>query len=273
MSASAGNFAAAFGAVRRFRRVWLSQFVGVGVLLLAVYGWLWIPEARGWQVALSAGVAALILTLGVLLQSSTVLIYHWGRIGEDSSGERFLHFRFIKLLPAGVLSLVLLAAMAWVLRGVEDADYEIAGWIASWLSLRLRQPVAISTVYRIADHAWWLAAWLLIVLVWLPMAVAFTCRGLGAVGWRAALRGWLAIRYWPQSFLIVVVCGFLPWQLANWAPALDNLWLEAGSFLVRSSVAYALAITGWLLLIALTERITCGDLPQQVEEAIIESKT
>ncbi|HWQ03530.1 MAG TPA: hypothetical protein VNL38_03535 [Candidatus Nitrosotenuis sp.] len=261
MKAPSGLFSSALAGVRKCARLWFLQAGGIVALAVLGYGWLYIPEARAWQVGISALAALALVALATLLHAGTILTLHWGRTTGEGSREKFRSYNFRQLIAVGLLCATLLVVACWMVRSVEENDEIIGDWISSWLTMKLQKPVSHAATYVFADHVWWFAAWGFIVVLWLPMAVALTCRGLGGAGWRAALRGWFAPRYWGTSLLVTFFGGFLPWQLANWRPELKGLWIEAASLALRLGIAYAIGVTAWMLLLALAEKSVNRDLP------------
>jgi hypothetical protein len=262
MSVQRGHLWNAIEALRRFGRLWLLQVMGGIVLAALAYGWLWIPDAHVWQLAATALLGVVIAALAIMLHGSTILILHGDRTAGQEGERGLLRNDTARMISAGLFCMVLFGVACWVLDSVNEMDYALAKWLASWLSLRLQRPVSADTAYVFTDHAWWLVAWALVVLLWLPLGVALVCRGWRGAGWRAAVRGWFAPRYWLMSLVVFFLCGFLPWQLAQWAPEWKSLLPEVASAAARWGAAYVIAVTGWVVLLALAEQFVNRDLPE-----------
>jgi hypothetical protein len=65
-----------------------------------------------------------------------------------------------------------------------------------------------------------------------------------------------------MSLVVFFLCGFLPWQLAQWAPEWKSLLPEVASAAARWGAAYVIAVTGWVVLLALAEQFVNRDLPE-----------
>lgn len=167
------------------------------------------------------------------------LVYLWLGIGDQ---------RVIQLIGAAVSGLLIMFGILW-LHGATFAyfaQHANASLPAVFRKvLRRLFPFAIWAVLSMAalwllnNHLLRLAAIALLI----PLAGSVASRGFrGFIGRGAPLRYWLAFP------LLVAICGYLPYRLVTWVPSVSGFTLQAVSLALRFFVAYALIVTGWLLL-------------------------
>src|SRR5271154_3076466 len=70
--------------VLRSGRVWVIQGVGTLLLFVLAYAWLWIHEARWWQLAGSLLLALFLVYLAAFLQRTALRVYRRDRL--DTTG-------------------------------------------------------------------------------------------------------------------------------------------------------------------------------------------
>ena len=215
------------------RRLYLVQLVGNALLLWLGYEWLGVGESTIPRLLWSAVFALALLTAFVWLHGATFAYFRGAKIGA-------------RLLP-----LVLAAIAALVLYGLLSAwaDYspQPAFKLASYLTLKFRKPVKPATVMQGLNVALWLVRWVLLPLVWLPVASGVAVRGwrgFGEFGWRG--RGWLLAP-------ILLLCGlWLPFVVLGFVPRVGGFWLQMASFGVRIGLAYLLFVVAAVALAFVT---------------------
>ena len=89
----------------------------------------------------------------------------------------------------------------------------------------------------------------------------------GAAPWRA-YSNW---RYYA-GFAMVLGIGYLPMVVLSWVPAVQGLSNEIASFAIRLGIAYAIAVSDWLLLAAIAGRTTQPRPAAEVREAAAAAK-
>lgn len=207
---------------RATRLLWLVH-VPANVALAGLF-WLWlgIPDARTWQLGITA-ILGLVILFGVLwLHGST--------------------FRYFSNTGT-----TLGAAFRGSLKRLPVFTIWIAAFAACIALLQRWHPAGNSTaVVR------WFVAWILMPAALLPLASA----AMG--GGRTALDVYRSPKYWIWTAVSLGAGIYLPYRLILWAPALKGLTAEAASFAVRWTVAYLAVITAWLTL----AYVSSGGIPR-----------
>jgi hypothetical protein len=211
----------------------LLQFVGNALLLWLGYYWLGTRESSALALAWSAFVALVILAAACWLHGTT-----------------FAHFRGARMpirnLPL-LLGVVVAALIIYYLAARwQDSTSNLAFRTASWLTLKLRKPIKPASVTRAFGVFFWIIRWMLIPVFALPLfadLAAFGAKGLRSFGRRA--RSFL---YWIETPALLVLTLWVPMRLINWIPHVNSFAFEMGSFVLRLTVAYVLAVASWMLL-------------------------
>jgi hypothetical protein len=63
-------------------------------------------------------------------------------------------------------------------------------------------------------------------------------------------------RYWLACAVLVLAGVYIPGRLVWWVLPVQGLFLETLSMLARFSLAYLLAVTAWLTLVAVIGRLS-----------------
>lgn len=240
--------------VLRSGRVWTIQGLGTLLWLALAYAWLWIREARWWQLAGSLALALFLLYLATFLQRTALRVFRRERQSmpgtprvRPAAGKRTLR----DWLPGAVLVAVLFAFLVWLAVIWRSALPGVTESVASWLSLHLRRPV---DPYRLQARAAILAfigPWFLLVVVWLPLAASAL---LGEEGvWKSAARAWKSARYWLATLVCFAVGDLVFWKLVGWTPRVHGIPGESASMAVRLVVGYVIALGSWLVILTLVE--------------------
>src|ERR1700722_1889785 len=108
-------------------KMWLLNLVGNALLLGAVYSWLMMPDAHGWQVAVSALDAAVVIFLGLWLRTGTFAYFRVAEFRDNATVWRaFRHaLRHIVALAAWA---ILLAAVVWLLLALRRYTPQFGVW-------------------------------------------------------------------------------------------------------------------------------------------------
>ena len=230
-------------------RLWLLHLVANAVVIGGVYLWLGIGDATGLQLTATA-------VFGLLLIAFTVWLH----------GIVFAHFRepelplsnaygtALRRLPPLILLTLVVLALYWLLGWLFDQyGYSRSVAVASWLTLHLRRPVRPATILWIATAKLRVWEWLIIPVIFLPIAAGVTergWRGFGGKSW-AMLRHWW---FWVLCPVLLLLAIYVPWKLINWVPYQGKLGVEMTSFLLRWLIGWLLFVTAWFALVALA----CG---------------
>ncbi len=241
---------------RSSKRVWLAHLAGNVLLLLAAYAWLWIPDARAWQLASSAFAALLLAAAVVIVHGGTLGYFHWA--GRAGKATRSLVISLSALLFPVALWLAAFCLALWYAASFEENTYEWATNAASWLTMQRQKPVDPDALYEWFEWGVPLARWFVISVLLLPLGAVLTLRGwsgLRGAGLRAAWRILRSLRYWLGFTLLFLPGVVLPWWLAAWAPDLGGVWAEAASAAARLLAGYIFFTGAWLTLLALLARL------------------
>jgi len=243
-------------------RVWAIQGMGTPLLLALAYAWFWIREARWWQLTGSLLLALFILYLAVFLQRTALRVFRRDRLGAAAAGGKARSLA--AWLPRAVLVVFVFAALAWVAGELHDELPSATQFVSSWLTLHLRRPVDPYLLTQRVQSVEFTGAWLLFVVLWLPLAAA-ALLGESAL-WRAAAHAWRRLGYWLATLACVVVGYVAFWKLAEWVPKLKGIPAQTASMLARLGVAYVIALGAWLVILALVEEAIAGPAPRSPDE-------
>ena len=71
----------------------------------------------------------------------------------------------------------------------------------------------------------------------------------------ASPRAILRPRVYPSVAILAVAGGYVPYKLTGWHPQLAGLGLQTASLVIRFGLAFVMAVTAWLILVALLGRL------------------
>ncbi|HMD30399.1 MAG TPA: hypothetical protein VKG84_00725 [Candidatus Acidoferrales bacterium] len=239
-------------------RVWIIQGVGTLLLFGLAYVWLWIHEARWWQLAGSLVLAMFLVYLAAFLQRTALRVYRRDRL--DAEGRKAAakppRRSFLQWFPGAAFVFVLFVALAWAGGALEDALPDATQFVGSWLTLHLRRPVNPYVLQERLESAKFVGVWFLFVVLWLPLAAASL---LGESGmFRAAARAWRRLRYWLATLVCTAVGHFAFWKLAEWVPKATSIAGQTASMTARLAAGYVIALGAWLVILALVEEAIAG---------------
>ena len=241
------------GAVWGAKRVWLLHVAGNAALAALGYAWLWIPDAKIWQVAGSALLGLALVTLVLWLHGATLSFFHATHSGEEAR-VRTAFRATLPRLPAIWTWLIVFAGLLWLVGLVEDQLWNWAATTASWLTLKLQKPFKPEKVFEYYDNIAWAVRWLLVPLALLTLAAQASLSGFsgfGRSGLRSAWHSFRSLRYWAAYVALFLAGHYLPHRLVWWVPGVEGLGAQAASAAARILPAYLLAVTAWLLLLSL----------------------
>lgn len=251
---SAQNNPGVLGAVRKARGVWLLHVAGNALLFAALFGWLSIPDARTWQLGLSALLGLGIVAGALWLHGGTLAYFEGAHRGAEKPWPAC--GGICRKLPALAAWVLLLLVVCW---GVDWIQAQVPGWAtwwASWLTLKLQKPVLLADVENFFRWIVFALRWFLVPLALLPVAAQVVRRGFPGfadVGraWRIARRP----KWWLGYSLAYVVGAYVPDKLVSWLPELQGLTVESLSMLARIVPAYLLLTGAWLFVLSLLARL------------------
>ena len=177
-------------AVWRLKRLWVLHVFGNLALAAALYGWLWIPDAAVWQLALSAVAAVAIVFVALQLHGESLAVFIFAHHGEDSHAWvtfRGVTGRVLALALWAVLLVLLLLPGYWYAEKTHDSGV----WMASLLTESLRKPVSPEDLTQVIDYLLALNQWFFVPAMLMPLTVSAVrdgFAGFGPVGLRRAGR-------------------------------------------------------------------------------------
>ncbi len=246
----------AVSALWRAKRLWALHVGGTLLLAVLTYGWLAIPDARLWQIALSVLFGVALALAFLWLQASTFEFFARAHAGAGAS-VRAAFRATLRRLPALVVWVLLFGLVLWAIDWAGGWVRYAADWLGSALTMTVRTPVSPQSVAGVLNAILWVLAWVWAPLRLLPLAVETATNGFGgfsgarrAVAQTVFRRG----RYWLAYVVLLALGTWLPTVLIDWFPQVESLWAQAASLLLRFLAAYLLFVTAWLLLASLLAR-------------------
>ena len=231
----------AWAAVRANQRIWLLNVLGNAVLAAAVYGWFWIPDEKAWQLVLSAAAALVIPAALIWLYGITVAALEGGA----------------RRLARCALWLAALALWIELMMWLSGFGPRMAAWLASLLTMLVQRPVSPAITTAVTA-----GLWPVVLAAGILLLVPF-----GSLSARKAWRVYRSGRYWLGSAVLLLAGFYLPWKLAMWAPKIGGITMQARSMVLRFGIAWVVAVTAWLLLLALAGRFAGTGREAPVEPA------
>jgi len=237
-------------------KLWLLNLFGNVALVAAAYFWLLLPDARGWQVALSGVMAIVVVFLGLWLRAGSFAYFRVAEFRDNATVWRAFRNAF-RHITALVVWAIPFGAVEFGLFWLRQYTPQFGVWF--WQkapALRFGSP---RQVFHAAD---WLLLLVMALLaaIWLPVASTVSALGLKASRMVRSLRILRRASYWLWFVLLILVGGYLPYRLVWWIPELSDLRKQAWSMGVRFAVAYLLLISAWVaLLLVIGDRLEKED--------------
>jgi hypothetical protein len=229
-------------------KLWLLNFVANAAALAAWYFWLLIPDAHGWQVALSLVAAVVIVFLVAWLRAGTFAYF---RLAE------FRHFasiwpayrRGLRHIPPLVLWFLVGIAVEWYLWRLRSYAPQFGVWLWQKLpgALRLGTP---RQMMEWADGVLWLLIGFAVPAIWLPVETTLAVFGLKTRvtgSWRVLKRP----LYWLWFAVLMLIAAYVPYKLIWRINYKTDLRAEAWSMGLRFFAAYLIVTTAWIALVGM----------------------
>jgi hypothetical protein len=225
-------------------KLWLLNLLGNAAALVAVYYWLVIPDAQGWQVAASAVIALAVVFLVAWLRAGTFAYFRL--MGFRQQSELWPAFRraLKNLLPL-IIWVALFAVLIWLIWSLRVYTPQFG----VWLRQKLNAGPSPRLITRTANWLIILIECVLLPAVVLPVASTIPALGLRFSNIKRSLRVLKRGGFWLWLCLLLLVGGYLPYRLVWWIPTLDTLRAQAWSMGLRFFAAYLLAVTAWIALV------------------------
>jgi len=246
-------------------KLWLLNLVGNAALLGAVYFWLLLPDAHGWQVGASAAVAVVVVFFGVWLRAGTFAYFRVGEFRDNAKVWRAFRQGLRHMVALAVWAILILAVELLQIRLRKYApQFGVWFWQKSPTFLRFGGP---RQVFHSADWLLWFLIWVLAPAVWLPIATTVAATGFG---WKRMTRSLRVLRrpaYWLWFCALMLAGAYVPYKLVWWIPDLSDLSKQAWSMGFRFLLAYVILISAWVaLLLVIGTRVEKED-PEMIPVA------
>ena len=242
-------------------KLWLLNVVGNAALIAAVYFWLLLPDAHGWQVAASALLALAVIFFGVWLRAGSFAYFRVGEFREqDAVWHAFRHA--VRHMIALVVWAIPLAVIEWWLISLRIYVPQFGVW--AWQKgLRVGSP---RQVYHVSDWLLWFVIWLL-PFIWLPVGST-----VAAAGWKIkrisrSLRVLKRPVYSLWVVVLLLIGAYLPYKLVWWIPDLSTLRKQAWSAGFRFALAYLFLISAWVALLLVIGELVEREDPEPIVSA------
>jgi hypothetical protein len=237
-------------------KLWLLNFVANAALLAAAYFWLLIPDARGWQVAGSLLLAAIIVVLVLWLRAGTLAYFRLAEFRKDGTVWR-AYRHALRHVPALALWVVVFLVFGWLLLTLRPYVPQFAVWF--------RQKLGAGPSPRniMADVNWLLLLLVGIVMpgLWLPIATTVSAAGFQPAQVVLSRRVWKRPFYWTWFCLLLGFGIYIPYKLVWWVPDLQTIRQQGWSMGLRFLLAYAIGVTAFLSVVWITASHTNREDP------------
>ena len=225
-------------------KLWLLNLVCNAALLAAAYFWLLIPDAHGWQVAVSGVAALVVIFCGVWLRAGT---FAYCRLAEyRDTGTLWRAFRHaLRHIIALAIWAAILATLVWAVWNLRSYTPQAGVWIRQ----KLNAGPPPRNVTR--DLNWLIVLIVFVILpaIWLPIATTVAAVGFKFKRMAGSLRVLRRGLYWFWFCVLMLVGAYVPYKLVWWIPGLSDLRQQAWSMGLRFFLAYVLLISAWVALV------------------------
>jgi hypothetical protein len=238
-------------------KIWALNFGGNGLLVAAAYYWLQVPDARGWQIAIS-GLLAVCVAFSILWLRAGTLAYFRVAVFRERGTVWPAFRRSLRHLLVLSMWVAVAGVLIWGLWNVSTYTPQ-AG---VWLRQKLNSGPTPRNVTRDLNWLLMVVAFILIPALWLPVATT-----LAGFGWissriRAALHVIKRPSYWVGICAIVMVGLWVPYQIAWWISGKGGVRQQAWSAGLRFFAAYVIAVTAWVVLVWFVGAFTSREDPE-----------
>jgi hypothetical protein len=225
-------------------KMWLLNLVANAALLDTVYNWLLIPDAHGWQVAVSALDAAVVIFLGLWLRTGTFAYFRVAEFRDNAKVWRAFRHALRHMIALAAWA-VLFAVVVWLLWSLRTYTPQAGVWLRQKMNLG-------PTPRNITRDLNWLIVlivWGVLPAIWLPIATTVAAVGFKLKQMSRSLRALRHPAYWLWFCALVLIGAYVPYRLVWWIPNLDDLRKQAWSMGGRFLVAYVILITAFVALV------------------------
>lgn len=237
-------------------KLWLLNLAANAVLLVAVYFWLLIPDARGWQVAGSALLAALVIFLVLWLRAGTLAYFRIAEFRRQGTVWRAyrLALRNVPALAVWVVGFLVFACLLWSLHSYVPQ-------FAVWFRQKLGGGPPPRNIMNDLNRLLLLLAGFMMPGLWLPIATTVAAAGFQPEHIVRSRRVWKRPMYWLWFCLLLGVGVYIPYKLVWWIPDLQTIRQQAWSMGLRFLLAYLIGVTAFLAVVWMTASRTNREDP------------
>jgi len=244
-------------------KLWLLNLVGNAGLLAAVYFWLLMPDAHGWQVGSSAVVAIVVIFFGLWLRTGTFAYFRVAGFRDNATVWRAFRHALRHMVALAVWAIFLVAIVLFLIFIRRYApQFGVWFWQKAPSFLRLGSP---RQVFHAADWLLWFLLWVLAPAVWLPIATTVAAAGFRLRRMARSLRVLRRPAYWLWFCALMLVGAYVPYRLVWWTPDLSDLRKQAWSMGLRFFLAYVILITAFVALLLVVGSRTEKEDPEPIE--------
>jgi hypothetical protein len=241
-------------------KLWLLNVVANAAVLAALYFWLLIPDARGWQVAGSALLAVTVVAFVLWLRVGTLA---WFRVGEFRNESKIwpAYRHSLRRVPALGIWVFVFLVFAWLLWWM----YGYVPQFAVWFRQKLGAGPPPRNIMRDVNWLLLLIGGVVLPGLWLPMATTICAVGFRPEHIVLSRRVWKQPIYWVWFCLLLGASVYVPYKLVWWIPDLQTLRQQSWSLAGRFLLAYIIAVTGFIALVWMTALHTDREDPIVIE--------
>jgi len=234
-------------------KLWLLNLFGNAALVAAVYFWLLLPDAHGWQVAGSALLALAVIFCGLWLRTGSFAFFRVAEFRNNATvWQAFRHA--LRHIIALAIWAIPFAALEWLLYRCLRYAPQFGVWF--WQKAPVLRFGSPRELFHVTQWLIWIVMALL-AAIWLPVATTVAAAGLRPKPMGRSFRLLKSIQYWLWFCALGFVAVYLPYKLIWWIPDVSSLSGQAWSAGLRFALAYLLLISAWIaLLLVIGDRLT-----------------
>lgn len=225
-------------------KLWLLNLIANAAAIAAWYGWLLIPDARGWQVAMSALLALLVIVCVVWLRAGTLAYFRVADFRNRPELWRAFRRGARYIVPLAIWAAIF-GGLAWVVLSAGSYTPQFAVWIRQ----KINAGPSPRNVMHNTDWLLFVLLWVVLPAIWLPVAVTIAAAGVHAAKLRRSLRVLAEPAYWFALCALIALGAYVPYRLITWVPDVPGLHKQAWSMALRFGAAYLVMVTGFILLV------------------------
>ena len=252
-------------------RVWFTHVFANLALVAVFYGWLLIPDRRGWQVAGTFLVGLAWLTFALWLHAATFQYFAAAHTAPESWTMSWR--RSARNIPAFAICVAIYAVVIWLFCLRLDYNAQLSGWFHHLLPGPIRSRISVRTLTAISRWKTAIFFWFFVPLYFVPFLREGAVRGFGAFtrGWASAARSFWRLRFWVLYALLFLVGAGVPYKLATMKPHSGSVISQALNMVLRLGAAYLLAITAFIVLASAVGRLRRNEAPSAAEPVPVEA--